>query len=425
MPSFRSNPDRPRANRFSSLSLRLLLLLATLAALAGCERRQLLAPEATGVATSATQRYHSDDVPSTPLHLEGVSESGALWVIDRPAAWNGDLVLYLHGYTNPALPLALPNNGNIRDSLMARGYAVAASSYSSNGYAVEEGMRDSRALLHLFRERVAQPRRTVLFGQSLGGLVGLLLAQRFPEDFDGAFLVSGIVGGSREEIEYVGDVRVLFDAVYPGVLPGDLEHPPVITNLTTQVVQPVLAAVQQNPQGVGIIQSLARHPLPGANANEIVTSLINVVGFALQGGGDLYQRTHQQSYFDNSGWRYTSPVLPAALVDDINNRVARYRRTPEAEAFLARFGEPSARLRLPLSTMHKTRDPIVPAFHEDRLAAVAGGPLLQQHLVTGYGHTDFSTADLMVDFDLLRGRLSRENRGRDREHEDELAVSVR
>jgi pimeloyl-ACP methyl ester carboxylesterase len=427
MHTFRRSPLRTPSVPRSPLAVSLVLLLTTLLTSVGCERRQLLAPETRAVSGSAAgggaHRFDSDEIiPSTPLHLEGTSASGALWVIDRPAAWNGDLVLYLHGYTNPALPIALPNNGSIRDSLMARGFAVAASSFSANGFAVEEGMKDSRELLSVFREQVAEPRRTVLFGQSLGGLIGLLLAQRSPEQFAGAFLVSGIVGGSRDEIQYVGDIRVLFDAVYPGVLPGDLEHPPVITDLQTQVVQPVLGAVQRNPQGLGIIQSLARHPLPGANSNEVVTSLINVVGFALQGGGDLLERTHGQSYFDNADWRYDSALLPAALVDDVNARVARYRSTPEAEAFLARYGEPSSRLRRPMFTLHKTRDPIVPAFHEERLGLVAGGPLLEQHLVPGYGHTDFSTGELMRDFDVLRTRLGEREH---REHEDGRELAMR
>ena len=349
----------------------------------------------------------------SPLHLEGVSETGALWRIDRPANWNGELVLYLHGYTNPSLPLALPNNGPIRDSLMARGYAVAASSYSSNGYAVEEAMHDSQALARLFQRRVAHPRKTLLFGQSLGGLVGLLLAQRHPEQFDGAMLVSGIVGGSREEVQYIGDIRVLFDTVYPGVLAGDLEHPPVITDLNAQVVQPVLAAVSKNPQGVGIIQSLARRPLPGANGNEIVTSLINVLGFAMQGGGDLLARTQGQSFFDNAGWHYDSAVLPPALVADVNARVARYTRSSAAAAFLDRFGAPTSRLRQPMLTLHATRDPIVPVFHEDILAEIAGGPWLIQERPEGYGHTNFTTAVLMQNFDRLRAAVAAPERERD------------
>jgi hypothetical protein len=117
------------------------------------------------------------------------------------------------------------------------------------------------------------------------------------------------------------------------VLTGDLYHPPVITNINAQVVGPVVAAVTANPQGLGIIQLLARHPLAGNNGQELVTSLATVLGFQMQGGGDLFARAGSESFFDNTGWQYSSPALPAALVGDINNRGARYTRTAKRRRF--------------------------------------------------------------------------------------------
>jgi hypothetical protein len=198
--------------------------------------------------------------------------------------------VYLHGYVDPAQPLSLPDYGAIRDSLMARGYTVAASSYSSNGYAVAQGARDSRELSGLFADRIGRPRRSYRLGKSLGGLVGLLLTQKFPQQYDGSLLISGIVGGSVEEVQYMGDIRVLFDTVYHEPLPGDLYHPPVITDLNAQVVQPVMRAIMANQQGVGVIRALARRPSPGASTDEVVTSLVTMVGFTAQEAGDLFAR---------------------------------------------------------------------------------------------------------------------------------------
>jgi len=373
----------------------------------GCGRH-ILGPDSIGSSgeMSALAASRSPDSLcarqlTAPAHLTGTSGSGALWVIDVPANWNGDLVVYLHGYTNPAQPIALPNNGAIRDSLLALGFAVTASSYASNGYAVREGVQDSRRLSALFASRFGRPQHTYLFGVSLGGLVGLILTQQYPDLYDGSLLVCGIVGGSRAQVEYVGDVRALFDAVYPGVLPGGLEHPPVVTDINAQVVQPVLTAVQSNPQGVGIIQALLRHPLPGATGQEIVGSLVTVLGFSMQGGGDLFERTHRQSYFDNTGYRYTSAALPVATIDDINARVARYSATPEARSFLTRFGEPNGPFRIPVISLHTTRDPVVPLSHEDRLAQEAAGPMLVQRRVERYGHVAFSVGEMVASFEDL------------------------
>jgi len=392
--------------RYTSRSTRLVVLALALALVAatGCRSRSILAPEPAlqdaGGTRAAAPRGYAGDVAGA-RHVEGVIGDGALYTLDAPAAWNGDLVVYLHGYSNPADPVARPNNGAIRDSLLARGVAVASSSYSSNGFAVSEGVRQSLQLRGLFTSRIARPRRTWLFGQSLGGLIGMILSQRYPEQFNGSLLVCGIVGGAKEEIEYVGDIRVLFDALYPHVLAGDLEHTPPITDINHQVVQPVVQAVTANPQGLGIIQRLARHPLPGNTTQEIVTSLVNVLGFAAQGGSDLFDRTHEHTYFDNAGWQYTGPGLPQSLIDDVNARVARYTADPSGLEFLGRNGDASLPLRVPVMAIHTTRDPVVPVFHEDLLAQANAGPNLRQYRTDRYGHCNFTVGELMQRFDEL------------------------
>jgi pimeloyl-ACP methyl ester carboxylesterase len=391
-----------------------LALLLTLATSAGCGRKNMLAPSVSAAESArAAEQFRHRNSAGLAVHLEGRSATGALWVLDKPAAWNRSLIVYLHGYTLPSDPVALPNNGEVRDSLLARGYAVAASSFSSNGFAVREGMRDSDALREIFRQHVGEPRHTYLFGRSLGGLIGLLLTQRSPEHYDGSFLVCGIVGGSTEEIQYIGDIRVLFDTVYPGVIPGDLEHSTPITNPNTQLIGPIVQAVTANPQGLGIIQLLARHPLAGNSSQEVVTSLVNAIGFSMQAGGDLFERSHSTSFFDNASWTYTSAALPAALLTDINTRVHRYTRAPEAAAFLQRYGEPSPRLRIPMLSLHTTRDPQVPVFHEDLLAQVIASPLLIQRRVERYGHDAFTAGELMVHFNDLVNFAQTQQRDRD------------
>lgn len=382
---------------------------------AGCGHKNTLAPTvaATESARAADPLRHRH-ANRGPVHLEGRSSSGALWVIDKPADWNRSLVIYVHGYTLPSAPVALPNNGEVRDSLLARGYAVATSSFSSNGFAVREGMRDSDALREIFEDRVAEPRHTYLLGRSLGGLISMLLTQREAEHYDGSLLVCGIVGTSIEEIQYMGDIRVLFDTVYPGVLPGDLEHSIVITDPNTQLIGPVVAAVTANPQGLGIIQLLARHPLAGANSQEIVGSLINALGFSMQAGSDLYKRCDNSSFFDNASWTYTSAALPPPLLADINSRVRRYTRSSDATEFLRRYGEPSPRLKIPMLSLHTTRDPQVPVWHEDKLAQVISSPLLIQRRVDRYGHDNFSAGELMVHFnDLVNFARTQQHDGDD------------
>ena len=196
-------------------------------------------------------------------------------------------------------------------------------------------------------------------------------------------------------------------------------HSIALTDPNAQLIGPVVTAVTKNPQGLGIIQLLARHPLAGNNSQELVSSLINALGFSLQAGSDLYARTNSTSFFDNASWTYTSAALPAPLLADINNRVRRYTRSPEATQFLARFGEPSPELRIPMMSLHTMRDPTVPVFHEDRLAQVISSPLLIQRRVDRYGHCPFSAGELMVHFNDLVNFAKAQRQGHHDDDDDD------
>ena len=376
--------------------------LAALVLLAGCSRQSPMAPLAQSTSAKATPAGLKATISGEAVHLEGEIGPGAFYALDKPAEWNGDLVLYLHGYTPPSSPIGLPNNGAIRDRLLAEGFAVAASSFSENGYAVPEAMRQSHQLRGLFVSRVAKPNRVFLFGVSLGGIIGMELAEKFPQQYDGAFLASGVVGGTRAELEYISDAKVLFDVLFPTVHLGGLYDPIPLTNPTTQLIIPVSTAVQANPTNLGILNLITRHPLAGNNGTELTTTLITVLGFQMGGAADLLGRTHDHGFFDNTGHVYTGGGLPTAVTDPINAAVARYESTADARAWMDHYGEPSGDLRIPVLTIHNTRDPVVPFFHEGLLAsavaASGNGDNLVQRSKNSYGHVDFTTNELAQNF---------------------------
>ena len=68
--------------------------------------------------------------------------SGAGYQIEIPEDWNGDLVLYTHGFQGDGLELTV-DAPPIRQHLIEEGYAWAASSYRKNGYAPGIGARDT------------------------------------------------------------------------------------------------------------------------------------------------------------------------------------------------------------------------------------------------------------------------------------------
>lgn len=350
----------------------------------------------TGVAS--TMRH----VKATQGHIEGVYGPGARYGIDVPENWNGDLVVFAHGYRSPGEPVDLGDPGPLRDRLLELGYAFAYSSYSENGYALKDGAQRTHQLRGIFVSHCGRPERTYLVGRSLGGIVCQKLIEEHPGQYDGALLVAGVLGGTRAELEYISNVRVLFDYFYPGVLPGSLlELPPGVDFMS--LVPSIVGAVSANPQNLVAMANVDQCGIAFASFPELVDSVIQALGFQFVGLDDFLERTHGHSMFDNSRTIYTGPLDPALLAD-LNTRVARHTSTPDADHYLARYYEPHGGLRVPALTLHTSRDPVVPLFHEERYGGrvdPTGASFLVQRTVVRHGHNVFETAELVSAFEHL------------------------
>src|SRR5512142_1155556 len=155
----------------------------------------------------------------------GVQASGAKYCISVPPAgfWNGDLVIFAHGYVSVNEPLDIPwSQMTFSDGMggvitmptivNGMGYAFATTSYSVNGLAVKEGIADILDLINVFKQKtLATPAHIYLIGASEGGLVTTLAIERHPEAFTGGLALCGPIGSVRKQVNYWGDFRVVFD----------------------------------------------------------------------------------------------------------------------------------------------------------------------------------------------------------------------
>ena len=393
------------------------LLLAV--TVAGCADQ---APTSPDVATShpltvpvSLQRDVSSSSGVWARQITGETKPGALYAFFVPNNWNGDVVYYAHGIVDAALPVALPTGDgfpDVRDALGALGYAVAYSSFSENGWAVKDGAQTTHQLRGIFTAAVGNPRRSFLMGTSLGGLVAQNLSEKHASEYNGVLAMCAPLGGTNPEVTYIGNVRVLFDLFYPHVLPGDVLTVPAGfgSDLNRDVYGPVLGAVGANPTGLGIIARIAQTPLAGSNGTELATSLLYALAYNVRGTNDFLGRTHGHSMFDNSATTYAAAfpgLLPESLVAGINYGVGRFTATPDALNYLDRYYQPSGNISIPTVTMHTTRDPLVPFFHEALFATAVGqqndnGMLLQRKYDT-FGHCAFKTAEMVDAFQTLEG----------------------
>ena len=154
------------------------------------------APSATARGPATPARPAATSAPAAAWHQVTGRLSGAPYQIDLPVRWNHTLIVWSHGYEpSPPGPRVDEIEPVTRRWLLANGYAIAGSGFSSTGWAVADAYRDQAALLGLFTRRYGKPRVTIAVGESMGGLISAGLVERFPGRFSGALPMCAPLGG--------------------------------------------------------------------------------------------------------------------------------------------------------------------------------------------------------------------------------------
>jgi hypothetical protein len=348
---------------------------------------------------------------------QGNRSDGAQYMIWMPetSCWNGDMVIFAHGYVAPGQPIAVPLDQLVIDgvSLPATfnelGYGFAASSYSKNGLAIVQGFDDTEDLAqNVLKDLKIYPHRTYLIGASEGGLVTVLSAEQLPHVYNGAGAACGPIGSFQDQINYFGDFRVIFDYFFPGVLPGTpIDIPPnLITDWTSnnsQSIQMVTAALAAHPSAAAQLISVMKAAVtsdPATVAETVIDALWYNVVATNDAQATLGPVKPVQPY-DNHNRIYTGSANDFLL----NLKVERFTADPAALAAVAASYETSGKLSMNLVTLHTTLDPVVPYWQEPLYTAktlLAGTAFERVNLpVTAYGHCAFTAFDLLGAFALI------------------------
>ena len=186
--------------------------------------------------------------------IDGNLPHGAKSKICVPVVgWNGQLVVFAHGYVAAGQPIDFYHLtlGGVSLPLLvqSQGFAFATTTYRQNGLAILEGADDIRALVDAFTAQRGAPQRTFITGASEGGLVAALLLEQSPDVFSSGLAACGPVGSFRAQVNYVGDFRVLFDYFFPNVIPGTVVDvpPDVMANWTTLYVPAIVGRFRPTP----------------------------------------------------------------------------------------------------------------------------------------------------------------------------------
>ena len=378
--------------------------------------------------------------PADTVHAEGRIPAGARWMMDMPRNWNGTVLLWSRGYAGGAEPPEAEDAPRgMKRWLLANGYALAGSSYSSAGWAVEQAVPDQLATLAAFTARFGKPKRAIAWGDSMGGMVTVALAERAPGQFAGALPMCGSVGGA------VGMMNVALDGAFAfktlAAPTADIDLVNVRDDRrNAEAVKAALDAARATPQGrarVALAGALAqlppwtdpKAPEPAADdvaAQEAETAKSFGMGVFLprtdqekRAGGVFSWNTgvDYRAQLARSGRRAHVASLYRAAGLDLDkdlaalNAAPRIAAVPAAVAYIKANYTPSGDVRIPVLSMHTLGDGLTSVNGEQGYAAATRAAGRTDNFrvlhVRGAGHCTFTPADRAVALATLMDRLDK------------------
>lgn len=353
--------------------------------------------------------------------------NGAPYRIQVPENWNGTLLVFAHGYRDKAdHPGEVDNRtADLAPSpaliapLLAQGYALAGSAFKENGWAIEDGIQDTKDLTVFFRSRVARPQHTILWAVSLGTIVSFKSMEQFGGIYDGALCACAAGAGATRIWDNGVSVYLAYDVVF-GV-PGSWGTVGEVRNnldFDTDVL-PKLIPELGNPgnfprfefirlvggtPGRGIVPPPPPNFYPGWVLTDFFFLTEARAELQRRAGGGIVQNVDHNYSLTAAERAYLAALgLPGAVVDgwlaQMNAR-RNIEAPPHARNYVRRNTDYNGKIKHPVLTMHTMIDPLVVVSNEAAYAELNAASrreeLLFQTYTTGVGHCNFTGPQLLT-----------------------------
>ncbi|WP_239082485.1 alpha/beta hydrolase family protein [Actinoplanes teichomyceticus] len=351
---------------------------------------------------------------------------GAAYRVEVPLRWNGQLVVYAHGYRGTGTVVHVDNPA-LRAHYIRNGFAWAASSYATNGYDVGQGVRDSHALIDTFRQVTGRRAgKVIMSGASMGGHITAVAIERFPRAFHAAMPYCGVLGDTAL-YDYFLDANVTAAALARVRIDLPLTPPADYPQQWRARVGRILPALGVRAGSAPALTAAGRAwsdaverrsggDRPGfdsafaywnaASSLAPLSDLPFLFGLypGLSGGtGGIAPGNVTDNR--NTYYRLADSVLPSLRELKLNAEVLRVQRTASADPGLAGIPRVEGRPSVPVLSLHDIGDLFVPFSMEQEYAQRAArngrAGLFVARAVRGVGHCDFTEAELARGFDDL------------------------
>lgn len=324
---------------------------------------------------------------------------GAVYQIEVPDNWNGQLVLDMHGYGELG-PEARVGPPDFRHYLIAHGIAWGASSFSSTSLIPGRAADETAAVWDQFAHTYGRPSQSYITGWSMGGAATHIAAERYADRFDGALAFCG--AASQTPALSIGTNFFVAAGYAAGVTQADYDASTDVRGLIHDRIMPALDDPQVHKRFEDIMVELTGGPRrfarPGIREEEQTNwrRAELLISAGLASNRDVDYRL--------------GPGSPVSS-DEFNRSVIRLPTNDEARRAFLEGNETTGDLQMPMLTLHTTGDGQVPIEQarilRQRVDAAGKGDLLVQRVVGDVGHCGFTTTEMEAGLEALKAWVER------------------
>lgn len=166
---------------------------------------------------------------------QGVTTDGAPYVMSAPLNFNGTVYLYSHGYRFAVdIPAGIPAiggykvtqtpqpapNAQVAMGLLTQGYGIVGSGYAKQGWNADSAVATDVELISLFKTQFPTTKHVIAWGESLGGFITQLLAEKYPSLVSAVGPMCAVTNSIEQQMTVATDVVWAFQTLFDPSIVG-------------------------------------------------------------------------------------------------------------------------------------------------------------------------------------------------------------
>ncbi|MFX0557838.1 alpha/beta hydrolase family protein [Maribacter sp. CXY002] len=337
----------------------------------------------------------------TTVKTESGELNGAAFKIFVPEDWDGKLLMYAHGYEFMGSPRQSENpQFEMRMKVfLDKGFAVAASDYAYQGFALAQGVDDTEALRKYFIEKYGAPTQTIMAGHSMGGGVTLAMLENFGQFYDGGLALCPLSSRPYLQCRKEFDIYATFNGLFPGVVTNlsdifDLEKP-----YLAQDSRKMVAKAQEIKKAI-----LAKDSILGKAFASRFDLKFDDLPFSLFFNENVLRDLAQKAGgnpFDNTNTVYSG--FPDNW--EVNQKAERLGATVDPNVIFSKYDR-TGNIDKPAVILHTIYDQLIPPTfgvtnYENMVIEQGNTNFLTVKYTKGQGHCQFSDEETEAAFESL------------------------